>query len=131
EPFAKLAKILDDAVMHDGDAFGRVRMGVVLGRLAVGGPAGVTDAGVAVERRLIQPLLEVLQLAFGAAALERGAFQRRDTCGIVAAIFEPFEGIDQLLRDGSTPQNADNAAHAVSSPHRTIVERPCVPYRKS
>ena len=111
--FAKLAEILDDAVMHHGDAFGGVRMSVVLGRLAMGGPAGVTDAGVTVERSIVQPLLEILQLAFGAPALERLALQRRDTGGIVTAIFEPLEEIDQLLRDWSTPQNADNAAHAV------------------
>ena len=70
ERFAQLAEILDDAVMDHGDAFGRVRMGVVLGRLAVGGPAGVADAGVTVERRIVQPLLEILQLAFGAPPLE-------------------------------------------------------------
>ena len=50
ERFAQLAKILDDAVVNHGDAIGRVRMRVVLGRLAVGGPAGVPDPGVALER---------------------------------------------------------------------------------
>ena len=128
EHLAQLAEILDDAVMDHGDAFGRVRMGVVLGRLAVGGPAGVADAGVTVERRIVQPLLEILQLALGAPPVELVAFQRRDACGIVAAIFQPLEGIDQLLRDGSAPQNADNAAHADLSPNSNdIVERPCVP----
>ena len=50
EPFAQLAEILDDAVMHDRDAVGGVRMGVALGRLAVGRPAGVADADLAGER---------------------------------------------------------------------------------
>ena len=57
-------------------------------------------------------VFEVLQLAFGAAALEMVAFQRGDARGIVAAIFEPLERIHQLLRDRTAPENADNAAHA-------------------
>ena len=91
ERFAQLAKILDDAVVNHGDAIGRVRMRVVLGRLAVGGPAGVPDPGVALERFGIQPLFEVLQLALGAAAREVTAFQRGDAGGIIAAIFKPLE----------------------------------------
>ena len=104
ERLAQLAKILDDAVVDHGDAIGRVRMRVVLGRLAVGGPAGVADAGVAGERFGIQPLFEILQLALGAAAREMVAFQRGDACGIIAAIFKPFERIHQLLRDRSASQ---------------------------
>ena len=116
EPFAQFAKILDDAVVDHGDAIGGVRMRVVLGRLAVGGPAGVPDADMAVERFGIEALFQVFQLALGAAAREAVAFQRGDACGIVAAIFKPLEQIDQLLRDRSTSQNADNAAHAVQYP---------------
>ena len=104
ERLAQLAEILDDAVVNHGDVFGRVRMRVVLGRLAVGGPAGVADAGVALERFGIQPLFEVLQLALGAAARKVTAFQRGDPCEIIAAIFKPLERIDQLLRDRSFPK---------------------------
>ena len=53
EPFAQLAKILDNAVVNNGDAIGGVRMRVVLGRLAVGGPAGVPDPGMAL--RAVRP----------------------------------------------------------------------------
>ena len=116
ELLAQFAKILDDAVVDHGDALGGVRMGVVLGRLAVGGPAGVADAAMAGQRFALQPRFEIFQLAFGAAALEMLAFQRGDASGIVAAIFKPLERIDQLLRDRAAPQNADNAAHAVSVP---------------
>src|SRR5437764_959062 len=59
-----------------------------------------------------QSRFKMLDFAFGAAALDRVAFQRRDACGIVAAIFKAFERIDQLLRDRTAPENADNAAHA-------------------
>ena len=119
ERFAQLAKVLDDAVVDHGDAIGRVRMRVVLGRLAVGGPAGVPDPVWPAERFGIQPLFEILQLALGAAALEVTAFQRGDAGGIIAAIFKPLEWIHQLLRDRSASQNADNAAHAVQYPKST------------
>ena len=66
----QLAEILDDAVMHDRHALGRMRMGVGFGRLAVGRPAGMADAGRAEERRALEQLLEIAQLAFGAAAPE-------------------------------------------------------------
>ncbi len=109
---AQFAKILDDAVVDHRDVVGGVRMGVVLVRLAVGGPAGVSDPGMAGERFGPQPGFEVFQFAFGAAAVEMVAFQRGDTGGIIAAIFKPLERIHQLLGDRSAPQNADNAAHA-------------------
>ncbi len=47
---AQLDEILDDAVVHDRELFGGVRMGVVLGRTAVGRPAGVADADGARQR---------------------------------------------------------------------------------
>jgi hypothetical protein len=87
---AQFAEILDDAVMDDGDAGRGVRMGVVLGRLAVGGPAGVADAGMARQRLGAQPNFKIFQFAFGAAALEMIAFQGGNARGIVAAIFKAF-----------------------------------------
>jgi hypothetical protein len=108
----QLAKILDDPVMNNCDASGRVRMGVVLGRLAVRGPARVSDAGMAAERLGLQSCFEILEFPLGAAAFDLTALERGDACGIVTAIFEALERIHQLLRDRSTPENADNAAHA-------------------
>ena len=113
---AQLAKILDDAVVDDRDTLGRMRMRVVLGRPAVGGPARMADAAMAGERFCGEFRFEIFQLAFGAAAIELVAFERGDACGIVAAIFKALERIDQLLRNGSATQNADNAAHAVQYP---------------
>ena len=59
ERCAQFVEILDDAVVNHGDAIGRMRMGVVLGRLAVGGPARVSDAGTAQERLGFQPRFEI------------------------------------------------------------------------
>ena len=97
-----------------------MRMGVVFGRLAVGGPAGMADTDVARERFCAEARLEVLQLARGATPIELVALERRDAGGIVAAIFQAFERIHQQLRDRSASQNANNAAHADQYPQ--IVE---------
>ena len=102
--------------MDDGDAVGSVRMGVVFGRLAVGSPARMPDAGMALERRILQSGFKIFELAFGAAAFEVIAFQRRNARGIIAAIFEALERIHQLFGDRSAPENADDAAHAVCIP---------------
>src|ERR1041384_8656223 len=88
ELVAQLAEILDDAVVHHRDAVGGMRMGVALGRLAVGRPAGVADADGAVERRLAQPAFQVAKLALGAPPRQRAAFKRRYARGLRAAIFE-------------------------------------------
>ena len=54
---AQLDEILDDAVVHDRELFGGVRMGVVLGRPAMGRPAGVADADGSRQRLADQALL--------------------------------------------------------------------------
>ena len=65
---AQRGEVLDDAVVDDGDLAGgvAVRVGVAVGGAAVGGPAGVADAGGAAEcwrRRLGERRLQVGQPA--------------------------------------------------------------------
>ena len=64
--FPELEVVLDDAVVHHHRVAGPVRVGVGLGRAAVGGPAGVADAGVPLDGRLGQEGLEPGELAFRA-----------------------------------------------------------------
>ena len=109
---AQLDEILDDAVVHDREPLGGVRMGVVLGRPAVGRPAGVADADGARQRLARKPLLQVLELALGAPPRQHAVLERGDARGIVAAIFEALERIDQLRRGRLTADDSDNAAHA-------------------
>src|SRR6266849_8339185 len=89
-----------------------MRMRIILGRPAVGGPARMSDAGMTGERFGLQSRFKIFEFAFGAAPLEMVAFERGDACGIVAAIFKPLERIHQLFRDRTAPETADNAAHA-------------------
>src|ERR1700738_4746271 len=55
--FAQLAKVLDDAVMHNGEAVSGVGMGVVFGRAPMGRPAGMPDSDLAFEWLLGEPRL--------------------------------------------------------------------------
>src|SRR6266852_4971025 len=104
-----------------------MRMRVALGRLAVRGPARMSDAGMTRKRFGLQSRFKIFEFAFGAAPLEMVAFERGDACGIVAAIFKPLERIHQLFRDRTAPENADNAAHADQSlqiSEKTVKIRP-------
>ena len=56
---------------------------------------------------------EILELAFGAPARQHAVLQRGDARGIVAAIFEALERIDQLRRGRLVADDTDNAAHAL------------------
>ena len=66
-----------------------------------------------------QPRFQVLAACLRRGGARGGRFQRRDAGGIVAAIFEPLQRIDQLLRDRIAPENADNATHADPYLHRS------------
>ena len=74
--FAQFAKILDDAVMHDGDALGRMRMRIVLGGPAVGGPAGMADAGAAGSVSDCSRVSRSLSLPSARRRVEMEAFER-------------------------------------------------------
>ena len=108
---AELGKIFDDAIMHYRHFFGGVRMRVVFRRPAMGRPTGMTDTDRAVQRLALQSGFEILEFAFGATPRELAALQCRDTRGIIAAIFEALERIDQMRRSRVTADDSDNAAH--------------------
>ncbi|GMA75323.1 hypothetical protein GCM10025880_17400 [Methylorubrum aminovorans] len=95
----QLAKILDDPVMDHGQPLGGVRVGIGLVRASVRRPAGMTDADVARQRRLGELALQVRELALGAPPVEPAMVQGGDAGGIVAAIFEPSQRLDQCVRD--------------------------------
>ena len=108
--------VLDDAVVDHGDARGGlVRVGVGLGDRAVGGPAGVGDAGVAFGGGLGQQLIELGHLAHAAALLQGAVAQHGEAGGIIAAVFEAVQAFEQDGRHIALGHSADNAAHAVYS----------------
>ena len=56
--------------------------------------------------------LEIAQLALGTAAGQLSVFQGGDAGGVIAAVFEPLERVDERARDRLTPENAHDSAHA-------------------
>ena len=103
------AMILDDAVVHQGAAVTTdVGVGVPLGGLAMGGPAGVGDAEFAGQGVLVHGLGQALDLAEGAdaAKLARGG-QDRHAGGVVAPVFQPA----QSLQENGRYVPLSNAAH--------------------
>src|SRR6185436_11184367 len=108
--FAQFPEVLDDAVVHDSELFGGVRMRVVLRRLAVGRPSGVADADQSLERVALQPRLEIAELALGTPARQRATLERGDTGGIVAAVFEALERVDKLPRHRFMAENSNDSA---------------------
>ena len=90
-----------------------VRVRVFFGGAAVRGPAGVADAVGAFDGRFLNDFFEVAELSRGAADLELAVLgDDRDARGIIAAVFEFSQALDDdrhyLLRSDV----ADNSAHA-------------------
>jgi hypothetical protein len=107
----QFGEILDDAVVHDGEPIGRMRMRVVLGRPAMRRPAGVADADRSRQRLAREPLFQILQFAFGAAPRQHAVLERGDARGVIAAVFEALERIDEQWRDRLVADDPDDAAH--------------------
>ena len=112
---AQRLEVLDDAVVDQRDSAGRVRMGIVGGRRAVGRPAGVGDADrSAGAGRSPARATRLSSLPFGAAADQLAIVDGADAGAVVAAIFHPLEPVDQPLRDQRFPDNRNDPAHRPS-----------------
>jgi hypothetical protein len=61
----QFAEVLDDAVVHHGDALGRVRMGIVLGRRAMRRPARMADADEPAQGSMESLVERLVELALG------------------------------------------------------------------
>src|SRR6516225_9879474 len=110
--------------MDDGHALGRDRVGIVLAGSAMGRPTGVADAGRARERIRLEQRVEIAELALGAAALDRAVPQGGDASGIVAAVLEPPERVQEARRHLAPPDDADDAAHGAAQPPPFAFARP-------
>ena len=108
----EFAKILDDAIVHDRDAPCGVRMGIALGRRAMGSPAGVANAGVTGQRLVVQNRAQIVQLAGRTAARNLTVLQRGDAGRIVTAIFQPLQRFQDDRSHITRARNTDDTAHA-------------------
>jgi hypothetical protein len=108
--------ILDDAIVDHDDVSGAVavRVGVLFSRAAVRGPARVSDAVSAIERLEPDGFFEVSQLALGAADLQALAVAGdRDAGGVVSAILQPLQPLDDDRHDLLISNVSDDAAHSL------------------
>ncbi len=108
---AQLGEILDDAVVNDGDAIDEMRMGIGFVRNPMRCPAGVRNAGDAGKRLFGEFLLQIEELALGAAAVHCAIMDRCNACGVIAPIFQPLQRIHKALRNRLRSNNSDDAAH--------------------
>ena len=111
---AERLEILDDPVVDQRDRPDDVRMRIADRRRAVRRPACVRDADAAVQRLRLELAREIVELALGAPADELAVVDRADTGGIVAAIFEALQPVEQPLSDVRFPDNSDNPAHTLT-----------------
>ena len=92
-------RVRDDPVMHDDDlTVTVVRVRVALRWRAVRRPARVRDAGRAADRLAEDDGLELRDLSGGAARLDALAVLHGDARGVVAAVLETAEAVDQQWR---------------------------------
>ena len=127
---AQLGEVLDNAVVDDGDATvaAGVGMSVNDGRLAVGGPTGVTDTAGCVDIDIGKLALQTHNLTHAADDVEvrRGtlAHLERDARGVIAAILHALKACDQDVLCNIRSGVADNSAHRINPFVRVTARRP-------
>ena len=112
EPGAQRARVVDDAVVHDADAtvLARVRVGVGLRGRTVRRPPGVPDADGAGEP-LGQGALELPHPADPPHDRGPRGAEHGDAGGVVAAILQARQALDQDGRCWLASDVADDSAH--------------------
>jgi hypothetical protein len=129
QTLAQLLVVFNDAVVHHGDAAGlrggarhatvaEMGMGVVHRGRAVRGPTGVGNAGAAAQV-LGAHLFQQLGHALGAARAHQASGGGRvqaggvngNTAGVVAAVFQPLQALDERGNDVMERNCANDSAH--------------------
>ena len=118
QAFPQIGVVFDDAVVDDGEETFLVgmRMGIAFAGDAVRGPAGMRDAGVHVLLAGGTLRLQVDDFADGFDGQDGFPVQETDARGIVAAVFQAFESVDEKGESGLRPGVSYNSAHNLISP---------------
>ena len=105
--------ILDHAVVDECEPTGlvEVRVGVDVIGLAMGGPAGVTDTDVAGDRVFLDQVGQRLDAALAFAGFDAAGVDRGQSGGVVAAIFQPAQSIEENGSRRRFADVTDDAAH--------------------
>ena len=115
----QLAVVLDDPVQDDRElpvvAAGQ-RMRVLLVHGAVGGPAGVAEAGRRLGAVRAGLPLQRLEIADDADVVESAVLAQREPGRVVAPVLETLEALEQQVFTGSLADVSDDPAHARNLP---------------
>jgi hypothetical protein len=103
--------VFDDAVVHDGDVAGGVRMGVVLAGPAVRRPARVADPRRSREGVLGERFVEAGELADGAHDFDGLSVVHGEPRRVVPPVFELAQAVDQDRRRGARSHVSNDSAH--------------------
>ncbi len=116
--FLDLQIVFDDAVVHqsDGTVLADMGMGVDVVGLAVGSPAGVSDAKAAVQiGAAVDHIAEHLQPALALFHLETMLFRAHGHTGrVIAPVFHPGQAVQQDRRRLLPSHISNNSAHKMS-----------------
>ena len=129
EVLLKLEIVLDDAVVDDGEVLvaAGVGMAVGVGGVAVGGPAGVSQAGIALGNLHQGIGGEAHHLADGLAELEVAVFVADGDAGaIVSAVLQPLQPLKDNRPGGLSAYVSDYAAHGPSLDYQRLPGLPAV-----
>ncbi|MND79761.1 hypothetical protein D3C80_715120 [compost metagenome] len=109
---AQLFVVLYDAVVHYDYVLGDMGVRIALGGLAVGRPAGVGNAGAAMDGLLFQRLGQLGHLAEATHPLQRlvGA-EHGHTGGVIAAVFQTAQAFYQDFSHITLGHCPDDATH--------------------
>ena len=114
---AQRGEVLDDPVVDDRDPSGgiEVRVGVAIGRSAVGGPPGVAETGGADHAGAVGLGKRGFQIGQPTGPATHGqpaaAVDKRDTGRVVTAVFHAAQRVDDDAAGRTLPDVADDSAH--------------------
>jgi len=124
--FPQAAVVLDDAVLHHGHPRGtiKMRMGIALFRLAVGGPAGVTNAALTSGTNRFKAGGEVHQLALGAQAAQiTCSINGGNAGGVVTAVLQLTQPFQKQRRCFARTDYRNDAAHGAGNNKKARASR--------
>ena len=114
----KLCVILNDAVVHHGNApaAAHLGVGVHIRRHAVGGPPGMADAQGAMDgRAALDHVGQYPQAALGLGDIQLLSVKNSHARRVVPPVFQPTQTVQQNGRGLLAANKSDNTAHNDSS----------------
>ena len=113
EVFFQSQVVFNDTIMNHYEMVMAVSMGmgIPVGRFAMGCPAGMTDADMALERMLFQLIFQIHQPALLFLNVYFSIFIDRNACRIISSVFQAAKSVNQKVGGISTAHITYNTAH--------------------